>query len=612
MASRRGDTVPSRRAASSDLSTPPTEDEAPPIINDSSPQGKKRKAPGSTADAGVKRRKQDTPRSAGIGKEQSEEPTATPTKRKGAREAEDQAEETDVHGVPEGKTEIVEAAVTTVVKKKGRGKAAATVVKEELKDGHSVKGHIDAQDSPVKTPNKRRQRVKEEVEVKVKEEEGAAEDPTKSTPTKRKRKPKSEVANDSKPDIKSANDTNPENDPSDPSTAPAKPKRKRKTAEEKAAEAMPLAIRTASHCLHLGAHVSAGGGVHNSITNALFIGANAFALFLKSQRKWENPALKPEHSLSFKNMCTEHKYEANKFVVPHGSYLVNLAAKDSEKSKQAYDSFVDDLKRCEELGIKLYNFHPGNTNGEPRDEALGRIAACLNRAHQETNGVVTLLENMAAANNTIGGTFQDLAGIIERVADKTRVGVCLDTCHAFAAGYDLRTPEAFAATMKEFDDVIGSKYLRAVHLNDSKAPFNSRRDLHFNIGFGFLGLRAFWNVVNEKRFWGIPLVLETPIDEEKKDEKGKAVEDKGVWAREIKMLEGLVGMYVDGKEFRKLEVELAAKGVKERERLQEVVDRKGAEKVKKAAKGGKKKRGGKGKGEDEDGASSGLSDAESV
>ena len=255
------------------------------------------------------------------------------------------------------------------------------------------------------------------------------------------------------------------------------------------------------------------------------------------------------------------------------SIQVNLAQAEKDKATQSYNSFIDDLKRCDSLGIKLYNFHPGNTGPNTRQSSLSRIANALNRAHKETKTVKPLLENMAGTGNVIGNTFEDLRDIIKQVEDKSRVGVCLDTCHSFAAGYDLRTPAAFRATIEEFDRVVGMQYLSAIHLNDSKAPFQSHRDLHQNIGLGFLGLRAFHNVMNEKRFEDIPMVLETPI--ETKDSKtGKMVEDKAVWAREIKLLESLIGMDAEGAEFRALEKELADKGKEERAKLQEQFDRK--------------------------------------
>ena len=279
------------------------------------------------------------------------------------------------------------------------------------------------------------------------------------------------------------------------------------------------------------------------------------------------------------NPITPHSH-----ILPHGSYLVNLAQEDAEKATQAYNAFLDDLHRCESLGIRLYNFHPGWTGSHPRSSAIARIAKALNRAHTATKTVTPVLETMAGGGNVIGSTFEDLRDIIAQVDDKGRIGVCLDTCHVHAAGYDLRNPAAFKKTLDEFDKVVGMKYLCALHLNDSKAPFNSHRDLHQNIGLGFLGLRAFHNVMNEPRFEGLPMVLETPIDH-KDGETGKDVEDKGVWAREIKMLEGLIGVDAEGDGFKAMEKELADKGAGERVKYQEQFERK-AEKGRKAVEKG--------------------------
>ncbi|KDN65484.1 putative apurinic endonuclease [Colletotrichum sublineola] len=379
-----------------------------------------------------------------------------------------------------------------------------------------------------------------------------------------------------------------------------KPAKKRKPAAKgkaKKEDDMPLADRTAvsslKKAMYIGAHVSGAGGVQNSIQNALNIGANAFALFLKSQRKWESPPLAADAKEQFVSLAKDNGYDAAAHVLPHGSYLVNLAQADADKAKQAYTSFIDDLKRCEQLGIKLYNFHPGNTGGASREEACGRIAAQLNNAHKATKKVVTVLENMAGAGNVIGTKFEDLKQIIDKVEDKERVGVCIDTCHAFAAGYDLRTPEKFHETMKEFDEIVGTKYLKAFHLNDSKAPFASNRDLHANIGTGFLGLRAFHTLVNHEPFQDLPMVLETPID--RKDANGKTVEDKKVWADEIKLLERLIGMDADGKEFKDLEEELLGKGEGERSKIQDQVDRKAEKDARKGTRGAKKGAGSKGK-----------------
>ncbi|KAF2147228.1 uncharacterized protein K452DRAFT_261560 [Aplosporella prunicola CBS 121167] len=390
-------------------------------------------------------------------------------------------------------------------------------------------------------------------------------------------------------------------------------KRKRKTKEEKALEAMPLAARTVGSKLFIGAHVSAAGGVHNAITNCLHIGGNAFALFLKSQRKWANPPLAQDHVKLFKASCDTHKYDNAHHVVPHGSYLVNLCHTDATRTKQAYDSFLDDLSRCRELGIKLYNFHPGNCASSSREEALQHLATQLNRAHEDplSGDVITLLETMAVTGgNTIGGTFEELKAVIDLVEHKDRVGVCLDTCHVFAAGYDLRTPDSFKATLDKFDDTIGLRFLKALHINDSKAPLNSCRDLHANIGTGCLGLRAFHNIMNEPRLHGLPMVLETPIDVPNPDDpKGKKIDDKGVWAREIKMLEELIGMDVEGDDFKKLEMELQEQGKSERERVQDQVDRREEKKKAKGNKGGKKGAGGRKAKDDGSESSSGFSEA---
>ncbi|MCJ1446558.1 MAG: hypothetical protein MMC23_007063 [Stictis urceolatum] len=465
-------------------------------------------------------------------------------------------------------TEVKEQVTDTSKSPSGRLKRTRVTAKVAAADGTEIVTKVEKEVPQEKSPRKKLGKPTAKAEVKV----VAAKD-------KEIEKVVAEKAKGKKGTIKveethSAVDTEPDD------KAAAKPaKKKRKTKEEKEAEMIPLAARTKGLRMFIGAHVSGAGGVHNSVTNAVHIGGNSFALFLKSQRKWDNPALQVEHKKLFYSHCMEHKYAAGDHVLPHGSYLVNLAQAEPDKAKQAYDSFLDDLKRCEALGIRYYNFHPGNTGSHPRPDAVKRIADALNRAHAATSTVIPVLENMAGSGNVIGSAFEDLRDIIALVKDKSRIGVCLDTCHAFAAGYDLRTLDAFRATMDTFDRLIGVKYLRAMHLNDSKAPFNSRRDLHQNIGLGFLGLRAFHNVMNEKRCEGLPMVLETPID--KKDDKGKVVEDKGVWAREIKLLESLIGMDPNGTEFKKMEEGLSEQGAAERAKLQEQADRKADKDAKK-------------------------------
>lgn len=444
-------------------------------------------------------------------------------------------------------------------------------------------GSIDT-DKPVK---KRTRKQKVNVEVVEDEEVGEPAQDDESAPKKKRRRKAAEVKEKDEQEL----DENGE-------VVEKKVKKKRKTKAEKEAELveMPLAQRTIGHKLYIGAHVSSAGGVHQSVLNSVHVGANAFALFLKSQRKWANPPLQDDHCETFHAHCKHHTYDQGQHVVPHGSYLVNLAHTSSARTAQAFEAFVDDLKRCERLGISLYNFHPGNDQCGDRQKSIAHLAANVNRAHAETTSVVTLLENMAAGGNVLGSTFEDLRDIIALIRNKARIGVCLDTCHAFAAGYDLRTPTAFKQTMDHFDEVVGMKYLRALHINDSKAPFQSHKDLHANIGTGFLGLRAFHNIVNEPRFAGLPLVLETPIDV--RDEQGNYVknekgtenkEDKSIWAREIKMLESLLGMDAESEDFVKMEADLQQVGAPERRRLLEQIERVAEKKAKKAE--GKKRRG---------------------
>ncbi|KAJ7500423.1 xylose isomerase-like protein [Mycena galericulata] len=290
----------------------------------------------------------------------------------------------------------------------------------------------------------------------------------------------------------------------------------------------------------VGAHVSAAGGIENAIINAAAIGANSFALFVKSQRKWTSPPLTAATISSFKAQLTEHGYEP-RHILPHGSYLINLGNPDAEKRKKSYDCFLDDLKRCESLGIGLYNFHPGSSVGQATtDESISLIAKSINEAHRVTESVVTVLENMAGAGNIIGGDFRHLANIISQVDDKTRVGVCLDTCHMFAAGYDFRTKagwESARQIVTDFDQQVGLSYLRGMHLNDSKTECNSRRDRHENIGMGHIGILGFHHILNDARFQDIPLILETP-----------SFEKPEVWAAEIAALNGMSGASADGLE----------------------------------------------------------------
>jgi AP endonuclease 1 len=356
---------------------------------------------------------------------------------------------------------------------------------------------------------------------------------------------------------------------------------KTKNKPKKGTESEMLAARTALPKILVGAHVSAAGGAHNAVHNATRIGGNAFALFLKNQKQWAFTPLSEETATLFVDGCKKHDYDRGRDIdgcapiVPHGSYLVNMAHTDDARASQAYTTFMDDLSRCKRMGIGLYNFHPGSAVGQgTRQDALKQLADQLNKAHkdEESGKVITLLETMAAVGgNTIGCTFEELADVISMIEDKSRVGVCMDTCHSFAAGYDLRSAEAYEETMSKFDETVGLKFLRAFHVNDSKAPLSSGRDLHANIGTGFLGLRSFWNLVNDKRMWGLPFILETPIGDD-------------IWAEEIKLLENLVGMDPNGDEFKTLEQDLSAKGKEERDRVGEQVRKAQEKKEKKSSK----------------------------
>ncbi|KIM22190.1 hypothetical protein M408DRAFT_333026 [Serendipita vermifera MAFF 305830] len=302
-------------------------------------------------------------------------------------------------------------------------------------------------------------------------------------------------------------------------TKPPKGGRKKKAAQEPTPADYPPRI---SREWKVGAHISAAGGIENAILNAAKIGAESFALFLKSQRQWAAKDLTSTSINGFKSRMETFGYDM-KHVLPHGSYLVNLGNPDKEKRDKSYECFLDDLKRCEQVGIGLYNFHPGSTVKQcTPEQSISYIAECLNKAHKATKFVVTVLENMASPN-VIGGSLEQLAQIIAEVEDKTRVGVCLDTCHLFASGYDIRTRETYDATMAEFEEKVGFKYLKGLHLNDSKAAFNSKRDLHQHLGMGHIGLRAFGFLMRDDRMKGLPMVLETETEE--------------VWPKEVEILQ---------------------------------------------------------------------------
>ena len=280
----------------------------------------------------------------------------------------------------------------------------------------------------------------------------------------------------------------------------------------------------------VGAHVSAANGLQNSVTNSVAINGNAIALFLKNQRTFSFSPLQPSVISDFKEACCVHGYDPKKHFLPHGSYLINLGNPDEEKRAKSYGLFLDDLKRCEQLGIGLYNFHPGSTVGQcSRQESIRLIANAINAALKETSSVVVVLENMAGQGNVIGSTFEELDQIIKQVEPSDRIGVCLDTCHMFAAGYDIRTKAKYDQVMADFDRIVGFDRLRGIHLNDSKEGLGSGKDRHENIGKGKIGLEGFRLLMNDKRLVGIPMVLETP------DSDGESL-----YAKEIELLYSLI------------------------------------------------------------------------
>ncbi|MBE0496461.1 MAG: deoxyribonuclease IV [Campylobacterales bacterium] len=276
----------------------------------------------------------------------------------------------------------------------------------------------------------------------------------------------------------------------------------------------------------IGAHVSASGGVFNAPLNAEAIGANAFALFTKNQRQWNAKPL---------DATTIEAFKANlarvgilpKHVLAHDSYLINLGHPEKEARQKSLEAFIDEVQRCDQLGLDKLNFHPGSHLNQLTEEAcLDAIAENLNRTLEVTQNVTLVIENTAGQGTNLGYKWEHLAHLIERVEDKARIGVCLDTCHLFTAGYDIRTSEAYAKTTKEFDSIVGFRYLKGMHLNDAKPALGARVDRHHSLGKGTIGLKAFEYIMNDSRIEDIPFILETI--------------DPAIWAEEIALLRGFI------------------------------------------------------------------------
>ena len=261
---------------------------------------------------------------------------------------------------------------------------------------------------------------------------------------------------------------------------------------------------------YFGAHVSASGGADNAPANTHAIGATAFALFTKNQRQWVAKPLTAGEIDAFRKACDTYGYRPEQ-ILPHDSYLINLGHPEKEALEKSRAAFLDEMQRCELLGLDRLNFHPGSHLQKiTEEESLDRIAESINIALDKTRGVTAVIENTAGQGSNLGFRFEHLRYLIDRVEDKSRVGVCIDTCHAFAAGYDLRTAEACDATFAELDRVVGFGYLKGMHLNDAMKILGSRVDRHMPLGEGMIGMECFRYIARDKRFDGIPLILETP------------------------------------------------------------------------------------------------------
>jgi deoxyribonuclease-4 len=264
----------------------------------------------------------------------------------------------------------------------------------------------------------------------------------------------------------------------------------------------------------IGPHVSAQGGVENAPLNAHQIGARAFAFFTKNQRQWVSSPLTAESIKQFRENCEKYDFKPHQ-ILPHDSYLINLGSPDAEALKKSRSAFLDEMTRCSQLGLDRLNFHPGShLNIVSEDECLKTIAESINITLDKTSGVIAVIENTAGQGTNLGYKFEHLRHIIDMVEDKSRVGVCIDTCHSYTAGYDLKTEEGFRNSFDHFANVVGFGYLKGMHINDSKKDLGTRVDRHDNLGLGFLGMDVFRRIVNDDRFDNMPLILETP-DESK-------------------------------------------------------------------------------------------------
>ena len=261
---------------------------------------------------------------------------------------------------------------------------------------------------------------------------------------------------------------------------------------------------------YIGAHVSASGGVSKAPINAHEIGAKAFALFTRNPSRWQSAPISDKEANAFKENCAKFGYTPD-LILPHDSYLINLGSPDTESLEKSRQSFLDEMRRCEQLGLTMLNFHPGShLNKISVDDCLDRIAESINITLDITSGVKAVIENTAGQGSNLGFTFEQIRRIIDGVHDKSRVGVCIDTCHALAAGYDLTNPDGYDETWRQFGEIIGWEYFSAMHINDTKKGLGSKVDRHESLGKGMIGSELFQLIMNDPRMDSIPLILETP------------------------------------------------------------------------------------------------------
>lgn len=273
---------------------------------------------------------------------------------------------------------------------------------------------------------------------------------------------------------------------------------------------------------YIGAHVSAAGGVENAPLNACKIGAKAFALFTKNQKQWKASPLTEKSISLFKENCKKYSY-LSKYILPHDGYLINPGSPDKEMLEKSREALLDEMQRCEQLGLSMLNFHPGaHLNKITENDCLKNVAESINLVLQKTKGVTAVIENTAGQGSSVGYKFEHLRTIIDLVDNKSRIGVCIDTCHAYASGYDIKHEDGYHRTFSEFDRIIGLSYLKGLHLNDTRKGLASRVDRHESIGKGDLGKEVFIRIMKDSRFDNMPIILETPDDD--------------LWAEEIRWL----------------------------------------------------------------------------